>query len=82
MKKIKLFAADTIQSLETEIKRWLATHKGIHIIETNITGVPKENAFYILYTPEEENEAESVVAAAKQLPSELIEPGNLLTESN
>jgi len=93
MKKIKLFAAQSIQALETEINRWLTSHKGIHIIETNITSLSKENtlrsakeagdyAFYILYTPEEENEDQSVLSAAKQLPSELIEPGNLLTESN
>jgi hypothetical protein len=39
-------------------------------------------AFYILYTPADEGEEESVISATKQIPAELIDGTNSITEFN
>jgi hypothetical protein len=94
MKKIKLFAAADIDTLQTKINTWLSQNKDAHIVESNITSLPSTKqllnvadtegqfVFYILYTPADENEAESVIAAAKQLPAELIDGTTSITEAN
>ena len=94
MKKIKLFTAPDINVLQTAINNWLAKHKDVHIHESNITSLgsaagmlnqekPKgEYAFYILYTPANEGEEESVIAATKQIPEELTQVINNITEAN
>jgi hypothetical protein len=94
MKKIQLFAAPTINELQSDINAWLSEHKDAHIIETNITSLPTSKslldepksegqfAFYILYTPADESEEESVISATRQMPSELIDGSNNITEFN
>lgn len=94
MNNIQIFAAPTIKALQLEINDWLANNKDAHIIDTNMTGLAKvsvlgsddktegEYAFYILYTPADQGEEESVITAAKQMPSELIDPRIIETESN
>lgn len=93
MKKIQLFAAPDIVTLQSEINTWLAHHKDAHIVETNITSLQTRQSlavsntdsqyvFYILYTPATEGEEESVIAAAKQVPAELIDGSNSITEVN
>jgi len=59
MKKVKLFSAVDIMSLELEVNEWLAEHKDVEIIETNISSFaepettrqhnPDRYTFYILY---------------------------------
>jgi len=59
MKKVKLFSAVDIISLELEVNEWLAAHKDVEIIETNISSFaepataklhnPDRYTFYILY---------------------------------
>jgi hypothetical protein len=94
MKKIQLFAASSIEVLQSEINAWLSDHKDVHIIESNITSLPASRsliddpktdgqfAFYILYTPADEGEEESVISATKQMPAELIDGTNSITEFN
>lgn len=94
MNKIKLFAASSIESLQSEINEWLADHKDAHIVETNLTSLPKVNvlpsqsqtageyAFYILYIPADQSEVESVMQASMQLPSELTDPLIIERDSN
>jgi hypothetical protein len=94
MKKIQLFAAPDISILQSEINSWLSQNKDAHIIESNITSLQKtkqplssestggEYVFYILYTPANEGEEESVIAAAKQMPAELIDGTISITEVN
>lgn len=94
MNKIQIFASPTIKALQLEINEWLGNNKDTHIIETNMTSLTKvsvlgsddktegEYAFYILYTPAGQGEEESVITAAKQMPSELIDPGVIKTEIN
>ena len=95
MKKIQLFNAPTIATLQKEINDWLADNKDAHLIESNITSLSNVNmsgsddiaqakfAFYILYSPADESEQESILAAEKQqIPSELIDPRNIIAEIN
>jgi len=94
MKKIKLFSAQDITTLESDINQWLSTHKDVHIMESSITSLSAPSrplgdvttkgdyAFYLLYTPATESEEESVIAAAKQLPEELTQAINNITEAN
>lgn len=94
MNKIQLFAAPTIKVLQSEINEWLADHKEAHIIETNMTSLAKvsvlgsddktegEYAFYILYTPADQREEESVLQASMQMPSELTDLKVLENDSN
>lgn len=94
MKKIQLFNAPSIATLQMEINEWLADNKDAHIIESNITSLSNvsilgsddtqaQYAFYILYSPADESEEESILAAAKQqMPSELIDPRNIIAEIN
>jgi len=94
MNKIQLFAAPTIISLQSEINAWLADHKDAHIVSTNLTCMAKasvagsldkvdgEYSFYILYVPADQSEAESVLQASMQIPSELTDPSNIELERN
>jgi hypothetical protein len=94
MNKIQLFAAPSIESLQSEINEWLADHKDAHIVETNLTSLAKvsvlgsddkpkgEYAFYILYIPADQAEIESVLQASIQMPSELTDPIIIQSESN
>ena len=94
MKRIKLFSAAEIDVLQSDINTWLAENKEVHILETNMTsltsGAPAlrseiskaEYAFYILYTPANEGEEESVIAATKQLPEELTQVITNISEAN
>jgi len=94
MKKIKLFSAADITTLQAQINDWLAMHKDAHILESSITSLAApagaltdaaqkgEYAFYFLYTPATEREEESVIAATKQLPEELTQAINNITEAN
>jgi hypothetical protein len=94
MKKIQLFAAPEISSLQSDINTWLSQNKDVHIIESNITSLQNTKqllseestggqfVFYILYTPANEGEEESVIAAAKQMPAELIDGTISITEVN
>lgn len=94
MNKIQLFTAPTTQSLQADINKWLADHKNVHIVHTNLTSVTRVNvlngdknkeddfAFYILYVPENQEEIESVMQASMEMPSELIDPQIIEGESN
>ncbi|EOR93947.1 hypothetical protein ADIARSV_2940 [Arcticibacter svalbardensis MN12-7] len=95
MKKIQLFNAPTIATLQIEINEWLADNKEAHLIESNMTSLSNVNisgtvdivqaqyAFYILYSPADESEQESILAAEKQqMPSELIDPRTIIAEIN
>lgn len=94
MKKIKLFTASDIDVLQLNINQWLSEHKDAHILESNITSLAApanplssvplkaEYAFYFLYTPATAGEEESVIAAAKQIPEELTQVINNITEAN
>ena len=95
MKKIQLFSAPTIAALQIEINNWLADNKDAHLIESNITSLSNVNmsgsdeiaqakfAFYIRYSPADESEQESILAAEKQqMPAELIDPRNIIAEIN
>lgn len=94
MNKIQIFAATTITALQSEINEWLTDNKDAHIIETNITALAKigvlgaddkaevEYAFYILYTPADQGEEESVLQAARKMPSELTDPRIIENEIN
>jgi hypothetical protein len=94
MKNVQLFSATTIQDLQIKINQWLTINKDAHIIETNITSLTKINSspaldspdgeyvFYILFTPAMEAEEESVFAASKQMPSELMDSIIISTENN
>lgn len=94
MKKIKLFAAPNIVVLQSDVNNWLADNKEVHIVETNLTTltpggniplsdhVKAEYAFYILYTPAHEGEEESVLAATKEMPEELTQVINNISEAN
>lgn len=71
---------------------YFPTDKDAHIVDTNMTTLPGisdlnsddkidgQYAFYILYTPADQGEEESVLTAAKQMPSELIDPRIIDTE--
>jgi len=59
MKKVKFFVSLDIGSLEQEVNEWLAEHKDVEIVETNISSfaepgikqaVPDRYTFYILYS--------------------------------
>lgn len=92
MNKIQIFAQTTITALQSEINKWLTDHKDAHIVDTNMTTLASLSAsvsddkkdgqyvFYILYTPADQGEEESVLTAAKQMPSELIDPRIIDTE--
>lgn len=94
MKKIKLFSAGDITALQSQINEWLSAHKDVHILESNITSLSApvnalgaassngEYAFYFLYAPLTETEEESVIAATKELPEELAQAINNITEAN
>lgn len=94
MNKIKLFAAPSIKSLQSEINEWLSDHKDAHIVETNLTSLAKisvlgsddkkdgEYAFYILYIPADQGEVESVLQASMEMPAELTDPKIIQLESN
>ena len=94
MNKIKLFAAPSITTLQSEINEWLSDHKNAHIVETNLSSLTtpgvsasldrteKEYAFYILYIPGQQAEEESVLQASLQMPAELTDPITLQVESN
>ncbi len=94
MKKIKLFTSPDINVLQSDINTWLAENKEAHILESNITSLNSapqlgsaeksraEYAFYILYTPAGEGEEESVIAATKQMPEELTQVINNISEVN
>ena len=94
MKKIKLFAAPNIVVLQSDVNNWLAENKEAHILETNLTSLTPagntplsdplraEYAFYILYTPANEGEEESVIAATKQMPEELTQVITNISEAN
>ncbi len=83
MNKIKRFAASSIKSLQLEINEWLANHKDVHIVKTNLTSLAKISvlgsddttagayAFYILYIPANQTETERVLQASIQMPFEL-----------
>ncbi|SFF43886.1 hypothetical protein SAMN03003324_03878 [Pedobacter antarcticus] len=72
----------------------MADNKDAHIVETNITSLAKssvsasdekkkgEYAFYILYTPADQSEEESVLQASMQMPTELADPKVIESESN
>lgn len=94
MNKIKLFAAPSITTLQSEINEWLSDHKDAHIVETNLSSLTtsgvlstldrteKEYAFYILYIPGEQGEEESVMQASLHMPAELTDAKTLELESN
>jgi hypothetical protein len=94
MNKIKLFAAPSIESLQSEINEWLSDHKDVHIVETNLSSLAKvdvlgsqdnrkgEYAFYILYIPADQGELESVMQASMHMPSELTDAKTIEMESN
>lgn len=94
MKRIKLFAAPEIAVLQSDINVWLTENKDVHILETNLTSLStaaaaldaksskSEYAFYILYTPANESEEESVIAATKQMPEELTQVITNISEAN
>jgi hypothetical protein len=94
MNKIKLFAAPSITTLQSEINEWLSDHKDAHIVETNLSSLTtpgvsstldrteKEYAFYILYIPGEQGEEESVMKASMHMPAELTDAKTLELESN
>ena len=94
MNKIQLFAAPTIIALQSEINAWLADHKDAHIVATNLSSLAKasgagsldkvegEYSFYILYVPSDQSEAESVIQASLQIPSELTDPTTIQIERN
>ncbi len=95
MKKIKIFAAKDINTLQTDVNSWLFENKDAHVIESNMTSSTTssgtlsklnsqntEYAFYLLYTPAGESEEESVIAATKQIPEELTQAINTITEAN
>ncbi|MBC7567464.1 MAG: hypothetical protein H7223_10935 [Pedobacter sp.] len=90
MNKIKLFAAPSITTLQSEINKWLSDHKDVHIVETNLSSLTtanmskteKEYAFYILYIPGEQAEEESVMQASMHMPSELTDSKIIEMESN
>jgi hypothetical protein len=94
MNKIKLFAAPSITTLQSEINEWLSDHKDAHIVETNLSSLTtpgvsstldrteKEYAFYILYIPGEQGEEESVMQASMHMPAELTDAKTLELESN
>jgi hypothetical protein len=94
MKKIKLFTATDINKLQSDINEWLSMHKEAHILESNITSLSAasnplgsaksiaEYAFYFLYSPANESEEESVLTASKQMPEELAQAINNITEAN
>jgi len=83
-----------IKALQSEINEWMADNKDAHIVETNITSLAKssvsasdekkkgEYAFYILYTPADQSEEESVLQASMQMPTELADPKVIESESN
>jgi hypothetical protein len=94
MNKIQLFAAPSIKALQSEVNEWLADHKDAHIIDTNMTSQAKVNvlgsddktegeyAFYILYTPADQGEEESVLQASMQMPSELTDSKIIENDTN
>ncbi|MFP5081703.1 hypothetical protein [Pedobacter sp. JCM 36344] len=90
MNKIKLFAAPSITTLQSEINKWLSDHKDAHIVETNLSSLTtasmskteKEYAFYILYIPGEQAEEESVMQASMHMPAELTDSKIIEMESN
>lgn len=94
MNKIQLFESSSIKSLQSEVNEWLADHKDIRIVETNLTSLTKGNqngslnkiegiyAFYILYIPADQEEFHSVLQASLEMPSELIDPKVLQDEVN
>ncbi|MDB5013862.1 MAG: hypothetical protein JWQ25_2064 [Daejeonella sp.] len=94
MKKIQIFAAPSIQALQSEVNEWLTSNKDAHVVETNLTSLAKtvtansdyktevEYAFYILYTPADQGEEESVLQASMQMPFELTDPKGIEAESN
>ncbi|RZK54169.1 MAG: hypothetical protein EOO87_11145 [Pedobacter sp.] len=93
MNKIKLFAAPSVEVLQSEINEWLSNHADAHIIQTNMTSVksvtspvksksPDEYAFYILYVPSMQTEEVSVAQASRNMPSELINQNIPLIENN
>lgn len=49
MKKVQFFSDSGIQALQLQVNNWLAEHKNISIMDTNMTCVKDEVAFYILY---------------------------------
>lgn len=94
MNKIQLFAAPSMDLLQSAINEWLSGHADAHIIQTNLTSIQKPNtsglkgtsmeeyAFYILYIPAQQNEAVSVLQASRNMPSELIDPNITHVENN
>jgi hypothetical protein len=81
MKKIQLFAAASIDILQSDINAWLAGNKDVDIIESNITSLAKvsvlgseestegQYAFYILYHARSNKEEETLASlAALSLP--------------
>lgn len=94
MKKVQIFSAPSIKSLQSEVNDWLDLNKDVHVIETNMTALAKartgtladkienEFAFYILYTPADQGEEESVLQASMQMPFELTDPKIIDMESN
>lgn len=94
MSKIQLFESSSINSLQSEVNGWLADHKDIRIVETNLTSLTRGNqdgplnkiegayAFYILYIPADQEEFQSVLQASLEMPSELIDPNVLKDEVN
>lgn len=94
MKKIKLFTSEDINTLQADINEWLSMHKEAHILESNITSLSTggnplgsghskaEYAFYFLYSPATDSEEESVLTASKQMPEELAQAINNITEAN
>ena len=94
MSKIQLFESSSINALQSEVNGWLADHKDIRIVETNLTSLTRGNqdgslnkiegayAFYILYIPADQEEFQSVLQASLEMPSELIDPNVLKDEIN
>jgi hypothetical protein len=94
MSKIQLFESSSINALQSEVNGWLADHKDIRIVETNLTSLTRGNqdgllnkiegtyAFYILYIPADQEKFQSVLQASLEMPSELIDPNVLKDEIN
>jgi hypothetical protein len=94
MNKIQIFSAPSIKALQSEINEWLADHKDVHIIDTNLTSLARvsvlgshekaegEYAFYILYIPGDQGEMESVMQASMHMPSELTDSIVIERDSN
>ncbi|MBS1688772.1 MAG: hypothetical protein JSS96_08605 [Bacteroidetes bacterium] len=77
MKKVKLFSAFDITALELEVNGWLAEHKDVEIIETNISSFAKSTrqhnpdryTFYILYNTLNHTLAEVKALIEEEKPS-------------